>query len=531
MEFLYLLMIILGGSLLGFSLVAFLVYCIMNSLGELATHMPVSGSFTTYAGILVDPALSFALGWNYWLQWSVSFPSELSAAGIIMAYWTPTIPSVVWSAIILFLLLFVHFLGVKGFGETEYWLSLIKVIAILCFIAAGMMVDLGLIGYGSSQKSILSSSSFEIVNSSSITSTIPLMCQNTQFYLQNSINHTPLLSFYTTPPVAALNNSSWIGFNNWRIDGAPFKNGIVGVFKVFLMAFFAFGGTELIGVAAGEAQAPKETIPKAIRQTFWRIWFFYILSIFVMGLVIRNDDPSLLLASKSGNVAIAPFTLVFERAGLSFAAHLMNGVVFSAVLSAGNSALYAASRTLMSLSLENRAPAIFSKLSSRGVPIYSILITGLFGCLSFLAIFWEDGALFVILVHVTGVSGILTWLSISIIHIRFRNAFILQGRDIKNELSFLAPFYPFGQYVAIFLGLCIIVGQAWAAYLESTYLVLVTFAGIPLFLGLFFSYKFANGSEIVNLKEVNLDALARMGSFSEDLEHQEFHSLEESDLQ
>jgi lysine-specific permease len=129
------------------------------------------------------------------------------------------------------------------------------------------------------------------------------------------------------------------------------------------------------------------------------------------------------------------------------------------------------------------------------------------------------------------VSGILTWLSISIIHIRFRNAFILQGRDIKNELSFLAPFYPFGQYVAIFLGLCIIVGQAWAAYLESTYLVLVTFAGIPLFLGLFFSYKFANGSEIVNLKEVNLDALARMGSFSEDLEHQEFHSLEESDLQ
>ena len=145
-----------------------------------------------------------------------------------------------------------------------------------------------------------------------------------------------------------------------------------------------------------------------------------------MGLIVRNDDPSLLDSSDSKDITIAPFTLVFKRAGLSFAAHLMNGVVFSAVISASNSALFAASRTLMALSLEGKAPKFFSELSSRGVPTYSILATSLFGCISFLGIFLGDGALFMGLIQTTGVSGILTWLSIALIHYRFRKAFHAQ---------------------------------------------------------------------------------------------------------
>lgn len=171
----------------------------MNSLGELATFLPVSGAFTTFAGIYVEPALAYALGWNYWIQWAVSFPSELSAAGLIMGFWLPNVPSFVWAASILVLLVSIHLFGVKGFvlstsnqltytnnrfGETEYWLSLIKVVAIVCFIVAGIAVDVGLVGVEPKQV---------------------------------------------------------IGFRNWTIEGAPFKNGIAGVFKVFLLAFFAFG--------------------------------------------------------------------------------------------------------------------------------------------------------------------------------------------------------------------------------------------------------------------------------------------------
>jgi lysine-specific permease len=193
-----------------------------------------------------------------------------------------------------------------------------------------------------------------------------------------------------------------------------------------------------------------------------------------MGLVIRNDDPSLLNSSASGDIAIAPFTLVFKRAGLSFAAHLMNGVVFSAVLSAGNSALFAASRTLMALSVEGKAPSIFSRLNTHGVPVYAILATGLFGCISFLGIFLGDGVLFMWLIQITGISGILTWLSIALIHIRFRAAFQAQNKSI-DELIFKSPLYPLGPVTALVLGVVIMIGQGYAAYQESIAQLLVTF--------------------------------------------------------
>lgn len=228
-------------------------------------------------------------------------------------------------------------------------------------------------------------------------------------------------------------------------------------------------------MTAGEAQNPKTTIPKAVKKTFWRILLFYVVSILVMGLVIPNNDPSLLESSKSGDITIAPFTLVFQRAGLSLAAHIMNGVVFSAVISAGNSALFAASRTLMALSLEGKAPRIFSLINTRGVPVYSILATSLFGCISFLGIFMGDGTIFLYLIQVTGISGILTWMCIAIIHIRFRMAFKAQNRDPKSELVFLSPLYPLGPIIALILGIIIVIGQGYVAASESLYLFLVTF--------------------------------------------------------
>jgi lysine-specific permease len=169
----------------------------------------------------------------------------------------------------------------QGFGETEYYLAGIKVVAIILFIIVGGLLDLGLIG-----------------------------------------------------------NSKPIYFEYWKIPDSPIKNGITGIFQVFLLAFFAFGGTELIGLTAGEAINPQVNVPIAIKSTFYRILVFYIGSIFVMGLTIRHDDPSLLNSANSGDVTISPFTLILARAGLSSAAHIMNGVIFSAVLSAGNSAIY-----------------------------------------------------------------------------------------------------------------------------------------------------------------------------------------------
>lgn len=186
------------GALSAYLIVSIMVYAVVTSIGELACFNPKSGSFNSYASAYFDESLSFALGWNYWLQWAVSLPSELSAAGLIMTYWIPGTASWVWAALILTILTVIHFYGVKGFGETEYWLSFIKCAAIVLFIFAGLAIDFGWIGSGGS-----------------------------------------------------------IGMDLWWIHDAPFKNGAAGFFQTFLVAFFAFGGTELIGITAGEVVNPQ----------------------------------------------------------------------------------------------------------------------------------------------------------------------------------------------------------------------------------------------------------------------------------
>ncbi|KAL2919984.1 hypothetical protein HK105_200050 [Polyrhizophydium stewartii] len=447
------------GALAGFLTVGAMVYFITTSLGELAAYLPVSGSFNSYAGRFVDPALAFALGWNYWLQWSISLPSELSAAGIIMAFWLPGVPAWVWAAAILVLLLAIHSRGVAGFGETEFWLAAVKVVAIVAFIVAGTAVDLGLLG--------------------------------------------------SQPP---------IGLDYWSIPGAPFKKGIAGVFNVFVIAFYGFGGTELVGVAAGEAVDPHITVPRAIRQTFWRILLFYTLSILVMGLVIRNDDPALLDSASTDDITIAPFTLVFRRAGLSFAAHLMNGVIFSAVLSASSSAMYAATRTLMAMAHEGRAPALLGTVNARGVPVYSLALTTAIGCLTFLSIVWGEGAVFTWLLSITGVSGILTWLSIAVIHLRFRRAFAVQQKPL-DVLPYKAPLFPYGAWIAIVLGIGIVAGQGYAAMTIKPFRlqnVLAVYVGIPFFAALYLGYKWLHGTRIVPLGECDLSPLPSQGSDTSD---------------
>ncbi|KAJ1547824.1 hypothetical protein HK096_010828 [Nowakowskiella sp. JEL0078] len=387
-----------AGSLLAFFIVSIMVYLVTTSLGEMATYIPVPGSFSTYGTRFVHPSYGFALGWNYWLQWAISLPSEISAAGIIMSYWYPNVESWIWSVLILGILLVINIFGVRGFGEAEYWLSMIKVVAVISFIIVGLLYDIGAI-----------------------------------------------------PVQKAL----W--FDYWFIQGAPFKNGFVGVFNVFVIAFFSFGGTELIGITAAETKDPAKNVPRAVNQTFWRLLLFYIMTIFVIGLCIRNDDPNLLDAVNNNNVAIAPFTLLFEKAGLKYAANLLNGVIMSAVISAGNSSMYAASRTLMALAHNGQAPEFLGAINYSGIPLWSLLATSAVGY----------GSVFTFLLNITGISGILTWISISLIHIRFRRAFIVQNRNVREELIYLAPCGISGDILAILLGLAVLVGEIYAAYFSA----------------------------------------------------------------
>lgn len=184
-----------GGALLSYMLIGVMVYFLMTSLGELAAYMPVSGSFATYGARYVEEGFGFALGWNYWYNWAVTIAVDLVAAQLVMSYWLPDVPGIIWSALFLLLMFLLNSISVKGFGEAEYWFAAIKVLTVLVFIAIGLSMMSGILQ--GTERGVL---------------------------------------------------------QNWTTGDAPFPGGFAAMIGVAMIVGFSFQGTELIGVAAGESQ-------------------------------------------------------------------------------------------------------------------------------------------------------------------------------------------------------------------------------------------------------------------------------------
>ncbi|TSI08286.1 amino acid permease [Lysinibacillus sp. BW-2-10] len=433
-----------GGALVAYALIGAMVYFLMTSLGEMAAYMPTSGSFSTYATKFVDPAFGFAMGWNYWYNWAITIAAEISAVTLIMKYWFPDSSSAIWTILFIAIVLTFNLLSVGAYGESEYWFAMIKVVTVIVFIIVSFLMIFGILG-----------------------------------------------------------GNDPIGFENFFAGDAPFNGGFLAIFGIFLAAGFSFQGTELLGVTAGETDDPGKNIPKAVRSVFWRILLFYIFAILAIGLLIPYTDPRLL----SEDVAVSPFTLVFDKLGIAFAASVMNAIILTAMLSAGNSGLYASSRMLWQLAVDGKAPKIFAKLSRRGIPVYALLATLAVGCLAFLSSFFGDGVVYMWLLNASGLSGFIAWVGIAVSHYRFRKAFIAQGKDL-SLLPYKARWYPFGPLFALIVCLIVIIGQNYTAFLGGTidwYGVAVSYIGIPLFLVLWIGYKVKHKSKVVSLKECDLD--------------------------
>ncbi|WP_051507423.1 amino acid permease [Saccharibacillus sacchari] len=434
-----------GGALLAYAAVGIMVYFLMTSLGELATHSPEPGSFSAYAGRYVDPAFGFAMGWNYWYNWAVTIAAELAAATLIIKYWFPDSSSFLWSVLFLAILFLLNALSVRAYGEAEYWFALIKIITVIVFLVIGVAMIFGVMG------------------------------------------------------------GEAVGFSNFTVASAPFNGGFFAFLGVFMAAGFSFQGTELIGVAAGESENPKRNVPRAIKQVFWRILIFYILAIFVIGLLIPYTDPNL-LSSDLDQIGTSPFTLVFERAGFAFAAAVMNAIILTSVLSAGNSGMYASTRMLYALAVEGKAPKFLAKLTRGGVPINALIVTAAVGMLAFLASFFGDGVVYTWLLNTSGMCGFITWVGIAISHYRFRRAFIKQGHSL-DELPYRARWFPFGPLFAFVLCLFVIVGQSLSTIENGTVDwmgLIATYLSVPLFLILWFGYKRAKGTKVVPLDQCDV---------------------------
>ena len=230
---------------------------------------------------------------------------------------------------------------------------------------------------------------------------------------------------------------------------------------------------------------------------------FYIGAIAVIGTLLPFTDPNLLAASET-NVAQSPFTLVFARLGVGGAAAIMNAVILTSILSAGNSGLYAASRMLHSMALVGQAPKVFSYVSPHGVPVNAMVVTALMGGCAFLTALVGEGVAYTWLVNIVGLSGIVMWLGIAAAHWRFRRAYVRQGYSL-DDLPYRSPFFPAGPILAFSMCIIIMIGQVYEAFVQGTYMeVLPSYIGLPLFLIVWLGFHLVKRDRVVALDDMDV---------------------------
>jgi lysine-specific permease len=260
---------------------------------------------------------------------------------------------------------------------------------------------------------------------------------------------------------------------------------------------FSFQGTELIGIAAGEADNPSKSIPRAVKQVFWRILLFYIFVMAVIGTLLPYTSPQLM----SNSVTTSPFTLVFTQAGFMHMADIMNAVILIAILSAGNSGMYASTRMLCYLARQGHVPAYLGKINARGIPMNALLVTAAVGLLAFLCSIYGDGTVYMWLLNASSLSGFIAWFGIAISHYRFRRAYLRQGGKL-SDLPYVAKGYPWAPLLAMALCLIVIFGQGFVtgdSKVSVTGLV-VTYFGLPIFVGLWLGYKWRHKTKLIPLE-------------------------------
>ncbi|KAI5462077.1 amino acid permease/ SLC12A domain-containing protein [Mariannaea sp. PMI_226] len=433
-----------ASMLIAYAIVGAIVFTTMLSLGEMAAFVPVAGSFCTFAGRFVDDAFGFALTWNYWFNDAVSTAADLVALQLLLQYWTETdkFPGYALSLIFWAVLIAANIITVRAYGELEYWLSLLKVITIVVFIIMSIVVNCG-----------------------------------------GNVDHM------------------YIGGKYWHLPDAPFVGGIGGFASVFVTASFAYGGTESIAITAGETKNPTKNLPRVVKNVFWRILLFYLLSVLLIGLNVPYNYPDL----NTKTTQTSPFTIVFQMTGAHAAGSVINAVIMTSVISAGNHALFAGTRLLYTLSVEGHAPKVFGKLNRNQVPWVAVLATSFVAGLCFGSSFIGAGQLWNWLQNIVGVSNQLSWIAIGITSLRFRAALAVQGKT--HLLPFKNWTYPVGPWLCVILNSVIILVQGWSCF--SPKFDGVSFVSyyieLPIMLLMYVVWKVIKRTKTVGLAEMDLE--------------------------
>ncbi|KAI0748018.1 dicarbixylic amino acid permease [Daedaleopsis nitida] len=431
------------GIFLGYAFVGTVCYMVMVALGEMAAYLPHKKGFPGYATRFVDPAFGFALGWNYVFKYLIVTPNNINAAGVVIQYWTQKVHIAIWMVIFIAFIFVINLLGVRVFGELEFWFSSIKVVTLVGLLLMGIIIDLG-----------------------------------------GNPKHDRLGFRYWKKPYGPMGSYLLDKVHDYKLSV------FLGFWATLTNALFAYIGTELIGVTVGEAQAPRKNIPIAIRRTFFRILVFYVGGVFVIGLIVPSTEHDLFVAngSKPG-AAASPFVVATTLVGIKVLNHIINACILIFVLSAANSDLYIGTRTLYGLAVQGQAPKIFARVNKNGVPYPALLLCTAFCALVFLNVSSSSSKVFSWFVNLVSTFGAITWMCICYTHIRFMKAVKAQGMS-RQELPYTAPFQPWGSWFALIATAVITLFKGFDTFIPFKRDTFVTsYIGIPIFVIFYFGYK------------------------------------------
>ncbi|KJA26161.1 hypothetical protein HYPSUDRAFT_64368 [Hypholoma sublateritium FD-334 SS-4] len=429
------------GLLLGYSLMGTICYSVMVSLGEMIAFLPIPGGHIKLAKRFVDPALSFAMGWNYWYSWTIILPAELSAASILVGFWNRTISPAVWITIFIVVVVSINILGAGAYGEAEFVFASIKVITITGLIILGIVLDLG-----------------------------------------GGPDHDRLGFRYWKDP------GPFVQFDN--IGGT--KGRFLAFCSVLTQAAFSFVGTEVVAIAAAEAKNPRRNIPKAVKRVSARIILFYVLGTAVIGLLVPSNSPGLNLAEIQGTAAASPFVIAINRAGIKALPSIINACLITSAASAASSDIYTGSRVLYGLASTGNAPKIFLRTLRSGLPVLAVMCNSSFTLLGYMGAKAGSGRVFGWFVNMTAVAGLIAWCGIAFTYIRFYEGLKAQGID-RRSLPYSSRLQPFAAWYALIMCAVISLLSGWEVFLKGGWAAdtfVTNYLPLALFPILYFGAKF-----------------------------------------
>ncbi|KAJ7628650.1 amino acid permease/ SLC12A domain-containing protein [Roridomyces roridus] len=449
-----------AGAFLGYLIVGGLVGLMMYSLGEMMIWDPSAAGFIEFSARYIDPAVGFAMGWQYWFQTVMSAPVEIVAGSIVIQYWDGNdTHKAIYITVMLIGIILVNLAGVKYFGEFEFVFACIKLTTVVGLIIMCLVVDLG----GAPDRDRRG------------------------------------FRYWRDEP-----------FNNAFFDITPApKARFLGFWAVLTQAAFSYGGMEGLAMICLEAYNPRETMKTAVRAIFYRIVGLYVLALLLVGMALSRSDPRLLQANAedTGTAAESPFVIIIQVAGIKVLDHIINAVVLTSAFSSGNEFLYSASRALFMLAQQGQAPRILAKVLPNGVPAYSLAVCGLCSCLAYLAC-GSGGAsdAFNWLANITTLGSMLTWLGVSASHIRWYQGMKHQGVS-RDQLPFKSWVQPWGAWVVFCSFLVIIFFSGFTTFLGGEFdwrSFISNYINIPLVIVLYCGYKFVKRSKWVTLDEMDV---------------------------